>query len=111
MKNFKQDYYFLMNYKKIFLIILSGIVFYACNPALYLPSKNDSEQSGISLDSLETGRTLYIKYCSSCHNLHLPQQYTKQSWDTILIKMKIKAKIDDNKLILIKNYLMAKSKK
>ncbi|NCO55934.1 MAG: hypothetical protein GW876_11135, partial [Bacteroidetes bacterium] len=52
-----------------------------------------------------------INNCSSCHNLHLPQQYTKQNWDTILIKMKLKANIDDSKLNLIKNYLLVKSKK
>ena len=111
MRNFKQDYCFLMNYKKIFLIILTEITIFSCSPALYLPSINDSEQSGISQNSLKIGRTLYINNCSSCHNLHLPQQYTKQNWDTILIKMKLKANIDERKLNLIKNYLLVKSKK
>lgn len=111
MKNFRQDYYFLMNYNSILLIVVIWITISSCSPALYLPDNNDSEQSGISLDSLKTGRILYINNCSSCHNLHLPQQYTKQNWDTILVKMKVKAKIDDNKLNLIKNYLLVKSKK
>lgn len=110
MKDIRQDYFSHMNFKILISIIVIGILIISCTPSLYIPNNVDSEYSGLSLDSLKLGRNLYIANCGSCHNLHITQQFTKLEWDTILPKMKIKAKINERTSNLILKYLITRSK-
>ena len=90
---------------------LAGIILLcACSPALYIPSVADASQSGISVDSLMIGRNLYKNHCGSCHNLHLPEQYTQKRWEKEIPDMKRKAKISDNEAKLITQFIMGRSK-
>ena len=100
-----------MNFKRRYRIIIPLAVFLcACSPALYMPSMDDASRTGISTDSLLIGRTLYTNHCGSCHNLHLPQQYTRAHWQKEIPEMKRKAKITDQEAQLITNFLLARSK-
>jgi hypothetical protein len=92
------------------IVVLAGILFCACSPALYMPSEVDSSRTGISTDSLLIGRTLYINHCGSCHNLHLPEQYTRRHWEKEIPDMQRKAKITDEETKMITNFLLARSK-
>jgi hypothetical protein len=92
------------------LILLAAIILCACSPALYIPSLADANHSGISTDSLLLGRTLYVNHCGSCHNLHLPEQYTQAHWEKEMPEMQRKAKISDEETKLITNFLLARSK-
>jgi len=92
------------------IILLVAVLFCACNPALYLPTITDASRTGISTDSLMIGRTLYINHCGSCHNLHLPEQYTRAHWEKEIPDMQRKAKISDNETKLITSFVLARSK-
>ncbi len=81
----------------------------ACSPALYLPTIEDANQTGISTDSLILGRSLYVNHCGSCHNL-LPEQYTSKHWQQKMPEMQLKAKISDENTKLITNFILARSK-
>ncbi|HAH23994.1 MAG TPA: hypothetical protein DCL77_09600 [Prolixibacteraceae bacterium] len=70
----------------------------------------DASHTGVSTDSLMMGRTLYVKHCGSCHNLHLPQQFTSSHWQEEIPYMKRKAKITDQEAQLITKFVLARSK-
>jgi hypothetical protein len=72
---------------------------------LYVPAVADQDRSGIMLDSLAEGRKLYVNHCGSCHNLHLPQQYTSSEWEKNVAEMQVKAGISDNQKANILGYL------
>jgi hypothetical protein len=92
------------------IILLTAILFGACSPALYMPSLADSSRIGVSTDSLMLGRTLYANHCGSCHNLHLPEQYTSKHWIQKMPEMQQKAKISDNEAKLIAKFVLARCK-
>ena len=100
-----------MNSKNTKWIALSGLaLLYACSPALYIPSVADAGRTGITIDSLLMGRKLYTNHCGSCHNLHLPEQYTRTHWEEEIHYMKRKAKITDDEARLITKFVVAHSK-
>lgn len=80
------------------------ILFYSCQPTLYLPSSPDASQQ----QQLLEGRKLYVSHCSSCHNLHFPKEYSKNGWEIQLEKMQYRARINDNQKQLIYDYLTEK---
>lgn len=75
-----------------------------------MPTIVDASRTGVSADSLMIGRTLYTNHCGSCHNLHLPERYTRSHWEKEIPDMKRKAKISDKDAKLITNFLLARSK-
>lgn len=81
-----------------------------CAPALYLPTQADAEKSGAELEALQTGRTLYVSHCGSCHNLIVPEKHTFAEWEINMNEMQEKARIDDMQLALILDYLKHRSK-
>lgn len=100
-----------MHSKRLYrIILLAATLLCACSPALYMPTMEDTNRTGVSTDSLMMGRTLYANHCGSCHNLHLPEQYTRSHWEKEIPFMKRKAKISDKEAQLITNFLLARSK-
>jgi len=100
-----------MNFKARNRIVLVAVVILcACSPTLYLPTINDASRAGISTDSLTIGRTLYINHCGSCHNLHLPEQYTQVHWEKVMPGMSRKAKISEEETKLISGFVLARCK-
>jgi mono/diheme cytochrome c family protein len=77
---------------------------------LYVPAAADQDRTGIMLDSLAQGRKLYVSNCGSCHNLHLPQQYTSAEWEKNVAEMQVKAGISDNQKANILSYLKNRCK-
>ena len=57
-----------------------------------------------------SGKTLYETNCAKCHALHNPAEFTQQRWSPILLKMQRKAKLDDNQIIAIKDYVFLLTK-
>lgn len=99
-----------MNSKNINHIAMVIIFFFAaCSPALYLPTIADASRTGITTDSLILGRSLYVNHCGSCHNLHLPEQFTSKHWQQKMPEMQLKAKISDENTKLITNFILARS--
>lgn len=66
---------------------------------------------GITIKELTDGKKLYIERCSNCHALKNPADYTSQQWESILVRMTMRAHIyDEAQKLLIRNYLVAHSK-
>lgn len=92
--------------------VVTGALFFICGCAsrLYLPAAPNVQKArqadpGITLEQLQTARKLYAIKCSSCHNLHLPREFTSAQWPGILDKMQPKAKITDEQKKLLLAYL------
>jgi len=92
------------------LVVILAILVCGCSPALYIPSIDDASRTGVSADSLLIGRNLYTNHCGSCHNLHMPEKYTRKHWEEKMPEMQHKAKISDIDAKLITNFLVARSK-
>jgi len=93
--------------KKIF-VFGSVISLISCDPQLYVPIEATPT---VSLADLKTGREIYVKKCSSCHQLHLPHQYTEKTWSSNLNEMQTRAKITDADKQLIYQYVTSEPKK
>ena len=52
------------------------------------------------------GRRTYVLYCSGCHGLKSPMDYTEEQWKENVSEMKEKAKIKDADSQLILKYLI-----
>jgi len=91
-----------------FLLLLVFVA--ACSSALYMPTSVDADRTGVSAEKLMIGRTLYINKCGSCHNLHLPEQYTQKQWQKVMPAMQKKAKITDEESKQIADFLLTRSK-
>lgn len=100
-----------MRLKRNLLIILTlGCILYGCGQALYMPDlvhvqKAQVTDPGITLETLQHGRTLYTEKCSSCHTLFLPKAFSKEKWTKEMEEMAVEAKLQGNEKKLILDYL------
>ena len=86
---------------QIVSIVFVACTIYSCRPTLYLPREADV----VKREKLLAGRRLYVRHCSSCHNLHFPKEYDGVGWEIQLDEMQKRAKITDNEKELIYDYL------
>lgn len=96
--------------KKIIIIFVIAFTLYGCASQLYQPStinvqKAQQVNPGITLGQMKAARNLYVTTCSSCHYLHLPDEFTSARWLKVLDKMQPKAKISDKQKKLLFTYL------
>lgn len=85
---------------------------WACAPLLPYPTgegllRAQTEQPAVTLHDLDLGRRQYAATCASCHTLHMPSELTTRGWRKIMVRMQVKAKIDDTKRDSILAYLTA----
>jgi mono/diheme cytochrome c family protein len=95
----------LFKFKTILLLLSLFTGMAAYNQKLYKPTLADARRTGITTDTLMLGRKLYVNNCGSCHNLYMPDQYSKKEWETVVPRMQKKAKITDQQAQAILNYL------
>lgn len=99
----------------IILILLISAVLAACAGSIPEPTQADAEIAavrwpGTNLEFLHHGRKLYISKCSGCHSLYKPQLYTGSEWDTILVKMSKKAKLNSGQFEDLQRFLTVMGK-
>ena len=92
------------------LLVLALALAAGCSTALYMPTSVDADRAGVSSEKLMNGRTLYINKCGSCHNLHLPEQYTQKQWLKVMPELEKKSKITDEETKQITDFLLVRSK-
>jgi nitrate/TMAO reductase-like tetraheme cytochrome c subunit len=96
--------------RKAVFATMAVFILYGCASKLYAPAsvnvqKAQKVDSTITLEQLQASRNLYAATCSSCHNLHLPDEFTAAQWVKILDKMQPKAKITDEQKKMLLAYL------
>lgn len=83
---------------------------------LYVPTQEYADKvslkfPGSTIEELTNGKELFITKCKKCHDLPKPGKYTPDKWAKIMLKMKIKAKLDDANALLVEKYLVGAAKK
>ncbi len=109
MKNYRSGWSFHLLCKAVLFFLLCGLI-YRCGSALYVPTAEDQDRTGIMLDSLAEGRKLYVGHCGSCHNLYLPERYKAPEWEKNVAEMQEKGMITDSQKAKILSYLKSGSK-
>ena len=100
-----------MNSRLKILVLSGAAVLISCASTLYMPTQTDALNRNTSLEKLQQARRLYMNTCASCHNLHLPSEFTKIEWEPLLNKMQKRAKINDAQKEQIAAYLETSCKK
>jgi cytochrome c5 len=92
----------------IFAILLVA----ACATKVPRPTPAQLEVASVrwpdtTLDDLEEGRRLYVRRCSSCHNLPLPTARTIEEWPPIIEDMGEYAQFDEHQTELVERYVIS----
>jgi len=101
---------------KILTAAIFGVLLYSCAPKVVVSAqKPDPVQVPPQLpsmvvtmskpDNLASGKTLYENNCSKCHKLFAPNDFSKQDWAPILVRMQKKANVDDNVMAEVSSYI------
>jgi len=53
------------------------------------------------------GKIMYENKCANCHKLFAPTDFSKEDWPPILLRMQVKAKISDEDMAKVNNYVYA----
>lgn len=84
---------------KIILVILFLIALVdACNQGYFINTELETQ--------FPEGRELFISKCNSCHQLYDPDKYDSTGWNSILVTMKVKAKINEDQSTEIYNWIL-----
>ncbi|MBS7788242.1 cytochrome c [Flavobacterium sp. CYK-55] len=74
-------------------------------PIQAMESMSRKETETVSASRIEEGRAMYAKNCASCHDLFKPADFTKEQWAPILVSMQKKARLSDDDMTMIRNYI------
>ena len=99
--------------KKI-LFLYGLLLFWACSASVFKPVQSDADRGaskfpGLTLASLQEGRSLYEASCGNCHELYKPAFTNEDGWRKIVPVMAEKAKIDDKSEQLVLQYVVTMS--
>lgn len=85
---------------KTMSILLLGIlcIIYACGTGYIVNMKEQTD--------FPEGRELFVSKCNACHRLYNPVLHSKTEWDSILVPMKEKAKINNDQKNKIYNWIL-----
>lgn len=106
----------MMKYTLIISLILTAFLFSGCAPKLYMPAQQHVDwvsstynYSG-TIEEFEQARTMYTQYCQSCHDLHMPNEYTISEWEPIYAKMSLNISVPESTKRKIYYYIIAGAK-
>lgn len=51
------------------------------------------------------GKNLFEERCGNCHKLFSPTDFSQTQWAPILVRMQPKARLDDDQMSLVKDYV------
>jgi hypothetical protein len=66
----------------------------------------DAQWPGTTVAQLETGRSLYLERCSSCHLPPSPSSLPPEHWPAQVEEMQERAGLDKDQAILVERYLI-----
>ncbi len=102
--------------RNYFLIGIGILIIAGCAPKLYEAGQQQvdwvasSYQYKGSVEGFNHARTMYTQYCQTCHNLHMPDEYTIAEWNTIYPNMSVRVSIPDSNKQQIYYYIIAGAK-
>ncbi len=87
----------------------------ACAAALRHPTPQDvasvtAEWPGTTVQDLERGRRLYVRRCSGCHTLLLPETHTAADWPAYVEVMAGRARLGPSETREVTRFLVALSR-
>lgn len=83
-------------------------LFFACSSSkkAMTESKAETVVEAVELTpELAAGKTIFDNKCGRCHDLPVPEHYTKEKWEPIMNSMAKKAKLSDADKDLVYNYV------
>ena len=98
-----------MNTKRLFSIAV--VILLSCAGTIFATTQDDTIKNKMPVDSVKTGKELYVKSCARCHKLKDPAKYTMVQWPGLVNKMQKRSKITDQEKALILSYLSTEAKK
>jgi len=60
---------------------------------------------GVMTKELSEGKNLFENNCAKCHKLYDPKSFSAENWKPILVKMQMKAHLDDTQIGSISNFI------
>lgn len=98
---------------KIILAILLGSIAFSCgSPKVVAMQPSDptvpqmpSPPKEGSAAHIAQGKGLFETHCARCHKLYSPTDFTQTEWEPILKKMQPKARLDDQQIDLVREYI------
>jgi cytochrome c5 len=94
-----------MKYKLIILAVITVFIASCSSKKSATAAAVKTPKEVVLTPELLAGKSLYENSCVKCHKLYSPKDYTHESWQPILVKMQGKARLDDNQIALISNYI------
>jgi hypothetical protein len=64
---------------------------------------------GVTVESLEQDRAVYVVRCSRCHALHVPEEHAPGEWPELVSRMTPKAKLSSAEREAISRFLQTTS--
>jgi len=103
--------------KAVTTLILSSFVLFMvnCSPKVGVEVTKgpvptaEQIRSEFSASQLEQGKMIWQSNCNKCHKLFEPGSRTPEKWNSILMRMIPKAKLNLNDAKLVRAYLIANS--
>ena len=72
--------------------------------SLYVPAASDVTAKA-TLSELQSGHTIYMNKCGTCHGLYSPDSYSASNWTSILSSMAPKAGLSSADKTLVYKYV------
>jgi hypothetical protein len=90
----------------MFRLALALALVAGCSMSLPPATAMDASRANIALADLESGRSLVLSKCSSCHRPPMPARHGARDWPGKIDEMSQRAKLDTTQRRLIEDYLV-----
>jgi len=98
------ELYFQYLPMKYLVVVLCALV--GCGVSLPTATVNDASRANVQLADLQSGRSLLVSKCGSCHRPPMPADERARDWPKQLDEMTERANVDVAQRHLIEEYLV-----
>ncbi|RZJ69477.1 cytochrome c [Flavobacterium sp.] len=108
--------------KSRILVFALAAVAFSCSPKVVVqpstPAATETPKPEVaettspmpSPEGIAKGRDLYANNCGKCHKLFAPTDESKEDWEPILKRMQRKARLTDEDMVFIHDYIFSELK-
>ncbi len=81
--------------RRLLLVSAAALTLGGCvAPAVIPPVSPAMAGRGVSVNTLEKGRSIYTEQCTKCHRPYSLEKYRADQWHDIVVKMSPRARLD-----------------